>query len=103
MSFLIALGRSLQWIWPFISEIFFESKPLKQIIKENKFVFALMVLLFLSLLLNYSSMTTIHKIVNGKPQETSQEVKKDPKVVKDPNDVDGDLSSVKDRLNHIYE
>lgn len=100
MSFLIALGRSLQWIWPFISEIFFESKPLKQIIKENKLVFALLFVLFLSLLLNYSSMTTIHKIVNGKPQEASQEVKKDPKVHDDP---DGDLSSVKDRLNHIYE
>lgn len=100
MSFLIALGRSLQWIWPFISEIFFESKPLKQIIKENKFVFALLIVLSLSLLLNYSSMTTIHKIVNSKPQEISKEVKKDSKAR---NDIDDDLSSVKDRLNHIYE
>lgn len=45
----------LKAIWPFVSEMFFEGKSLKDVIRANKRMTFLLILLALSITLNYFS------------------------------------------------
>ena len=60
-------------IWPFISEMFFEGKSLKDVVRTNKRMTFLLVILSLSLTLNYFSVgklwnQAVEKQKNRTPQ-----------------------------------
>lgn len=100
LSLLMTIGRSIMWLWPFISEIFFDGKTLKQIIRTNKLIFVLFSLLVVSMFMTYTSMTTIHKIIT---KDTAISLPANPADKKaSDNSFSKELSDVEDRLNSIY-
>ncbi len=100
LSVIIALGKSLMWLWPFISEIFFQGKAFKQIVKENKVVSILTVLLAASVFFHYLSMTAIHKMIN---KEQAQVVPpRRPSSEKKNTELDDDKKFVNDQLKDIF-
>ena len=72
---LINILKSLIWIWPFLSEMFFAGKPFKTILKEHWAVFALMFFLVLSLVVNYISVAKIYRIASSVGQQEKQTTK----------------------------
>lgn len=90
MSFINIL-KSLIWIWPFLSEMFFAGKPFKTILKEHWVAFALLFFLALSLVVNYISVAKIYRIAST----VGQQQKQVPKQTQSP----GQLSNKKDSDN----
>ena len=66
---LISLAKAFMTIWPFIKEMFFADKSLKQIILENKFVVLLLAILFVSILLNYLSFSKIYQLAVARRED----------------------------------
>ncbi len=59
----LAILRALFSLWPFIREMFFDGKSFFQVVRENKFVTALILALSISIGLNYIAFAKIHEIV----------------------------------------
>ena len=70
---LVDLFKALMWLWPFVSEVFFDNKSFKEIIKNNKLSFFLFVLLSLSVAINYLSLSKISRIIDEKKIEKIEE------------------------------
>ena len=66
---LTVLFKGLTSIWPFIKEMFFAGKTTKEIVLENKLAVLLLMLLAVSVLLNYVTLGKIYEIaVNRRPE-----------------------------------
>lgn len=63
----------LKAIWPFVSEMFFAGKSLKEVVAANKFLTFLVVLLGLSLSLNYFSVGKIYDLAIARREENSKQ------------------------------
>lgn len=103
-SILITIGRSLVWLWPFISEMFFEGKPFKQIVRENRVVVVLLAIIVVLLFWSYMSMITLHKLINKDPPP-----KQNPAKVEEPHqphqtesEFEKELANTRDRLDRIF-
>lgn len=104
MSFIFAVGRILQYLWPFISEIFFENKPFKKIVLENKTILVLLTLLFLSGALHWVSFATIHKLItNGLPETVAAKPVEKTKPKPPDKEFEEELNRTLDRLDEIYK
>lgn len=104
MSFIFAVGRILQYLWPFISEIFFENKPFKKIVLENKTKVVLLTLLFLSIALNFGLSTTVHKLItNGLPETVAVKPVEKTKPKPPDKEFEEELSRTLNRLDEIYK
>jgi len=57
-------------IWPFVSEMFFAGKSLKEVVLSNKLLSALILMLTLSLLLNYFSLGKIYDMASKRREES---------------------------------
>ncbi len=68
--------KALRFLWPFIAEMFFAGKSLKQIVMENKLVVFLLTLLFCSIFLNYLSISKIYEIAIARREEEPYVVRK---------------------------
>lgn len=65
-------------IWPFLSEIFFGGKSIKEVISANKFTTFLIAVLMISLSLNWMALGKIYDIAVARREETKQGVKTNP-------------------------
>lgn len=74
---LVDLFKALMWLWPFVSEVFFDNKGFKEIIKNNKLSFFLFVLLSLSVVVNYLALSKISRIINDQKIEKIEDSKLD--------------------------
>jgi hypothetical protein len=94
---ILAVLRSLVWIWPFISEMFFAGKSFKTILRERWGLALLLSFLALSMSINYIGALKIHKITSAttKPVEPV-------KINKVNNKRDTDIEEAKHRLRSIY-
>ena len=102
MSFLITAGRAALWLWPFISEIFFGGKSFKQIIKDHKVVFVLMLIIVVQLFWNYMSTMAIHRLIsNEKAPSVVKEAKAEEQKPK-PQGIEEELKKAQEELNKIY-
>lgn len=72
-------------IWPFVSEMFFAGKSLKEVILANKLLSALILVLTLSLMLNYFSLGKIYDMAAKRREETVKQGTNKPPVVKPSN------------------
>ncbi len=63
----------LKAVWPFVSEMFFAGKSLKEVILANKFLTFLLVVLGLSLSLNYFSLGKIYDLAISRREENSKQ------------------------------
>lgn len=54
-------------VWPFCREMFFDGKTFWQVLKENKFVTGVLVVLMLSLSLNYVSIRKLVELNKSNP------------------------------------
>jgi hypothetical protein len=70
-------------VWPFIAEMFFAGKSIKQIIVENKFAVFLTIFLVSSLFLNYVSFSKIYEIAIARRENDVQKKVLDNKAKKD--------------------
>lgn len=104
LSFIPAFFRGLAWAWPFISEVFFEGKSFKEVVQQNKIVFvlltSLLTLLVISLVLNYYSMTALHKIVNKDKEKEKAEAVAPPASS---SAYDKELKDATERLGRIFD
>jgi len=66
---LTAIIKALRFLWPFIREMFFAGKSLKQVLVENKFVVCLIVILVGSMLLNYLSFSKLYEIALARRED----------------------------------
>lgn len=92
---LLGVLRSLIWIWPFISEMFFAGKSFKVILKEHWFIAILLVFLALSLFINYVSLSKINMYITSDSKYSS-------KPVIDNKQKDNDVDDAKGKLKKIY-
>lgn len=60
-------------VWPFVSEMFFAGKSLKEVILANKLLSVLIVVLGLSLSLNYFSLGKIYDLAIARREENSKQ------------------------------
>lgn len=65
----IDLLKALMWLWPFLSEVFFDNKSFKEIIKNNKLLTFLIFLLAISIFINYLALSKINRILQDQKQE----------------------------------
>ena len=71
-TILMSVFKALKFVWPFITEMFFASKSLKQIIMDNKLAIVLLVFLVSSLFLNYLSFSKIYEIAVARRENDIQ-------------------------------
>lgn len=74
----------LKAIWPFVSEMFFAGKSLKEVVLANKFLTFLIVLLAMSLSLNYFSLGKIYDLALARREENSKQGTSKPPLGKTP-------------------
>ena len=74
----------LKAIWPFVSEMFFAGKSLKEVILANKFLSFLIVVLALSLSLNYFSLGKIYDLALARREENAKQGTSKPPLGKNP-------------------
>lgn len=122
LTILTSVFKALKVLWPFIAEMFFAGKSLKQIVMENKMVISLLTLLILSVLLNYFSFSKIYEIaIARRESDVQQKVlenkpPKDQPVAEGPprsdqttpsiittNEIEDPHIKVRNRLEHIYQ
>lgn len=96
---MLSILRSLVWIWPFVSEMFFAGKPFKTILREHWGLALLLALLSLSLLLNYLGAVKIYKITSSNipPPASAASATRPSK-----NGADDDVQEMKEKLQRIY-
>lgn len=63
---LTVLLKGLTTFWPFIKEMFFAGKTTKEIVLQNKLAVLLLMLLAVSVLLNYVTLGKIYEIAVGR-------------------------------------
>ena len=71
MTVAVAILRALLALWPFLREMFFNGKSFLQVVRENKFVTALILALCTSLGMNYVAFTKIHEIIISRRDKPS--------------------------------
>jgi hypothetical protein len=64
-----ATFRFLKALWPFLSEMFFEDKSLMDVVRANKLVVFMLMVLCLSLTINYFSVSKIFEIASSRREE----------------------------------
>ena len=99
MNILIGIIRTVVWIWPFISEMFFAGKSFKILLKENWGKAIVTVFLLFSMFLNYVAFVKIYKITSGNTNVTI--VDKKPKEP-DAKPHQDDIEDIKKQLRDIY-
>lgn len=120
LTILSSVFKALKFIWPFIAEMFFAGKSLRQIVTENKLAIVLIVFLVFSLFLNYVSFSKIYEIaISRRENEAEKKIlkdkaKKDEPVIEEPHPSISSSSSappevtdahkaVSQRLERIYK
>jgi hypothetical protein len=83
LTILSSVFKALKFIWPFIAEMFFAGRSIKQIIIENKFALFLIIFLASSLFLNYISFSKIYEIAIARRENDVQKKVLDNKAKKD--------------------
>jgi hypothetical protein len=115
-TILASVFKALKFIWPFIAEMFFAGKNLKQILMENKLAIVLLVLLLFSIFLNYASFSKVYELAIARRENDPQKkilkdrVEKDKSVAEEPRPPSSAPSegldpheAVRQRLEHIYK
>lgn len=83
LTILSSVFKALKFLWPFIAEMFFAGKTIKQIIIENKFAVFLTIFLISSLFLNYISFSKIYEIAIARRENDVQKKVLDSKAKED--------------------
>lgn len=107
--------KFLKALWPFVSEIFFAGRSVKQVVMENKLLMLSLIALGFSMTLNYATISKLFQVyeirkedgqeyVVKKPSTKASEVTGAPPIGKEsPEDVQKRHDEMLQRLQHLNQ